>query len=58
MATELNMKAKLKLRLEDSLIDEMMEFLNEHNSEYEMIDELEQYEDNVIPFPNPKDTIH
>lgn len=59
MAAELNMKPRLKL--DSSLIEELTEFLNEHSEEFEeidMMDELEQYEDNVIPFPNPKDTIH
>ena len=59
MAAELNMKPRLKL--DRSLIEELTEFLNEHSEEIEeidMMDELEQYEDNVIPFPNPKDTIH
>ena len=59
MAAELNMKPRLKL--DRSLIEELTEFLNEHSEEIEeidMMDELEQYEDNVIPFQNPKDTIH
>ena len=57
MAAELNMKPRLKL--DSSLIEELTEFLNEHSEEFDIeMDELEQYEDNVIPFPNPKDTIH
>lgn len=57
LAADLRMKPKLRPQVDQNILDELTNFFEDTYAETEM--ELEEnFGDNVIPFPNPKDTIH
>ena len=57
LAADLRMKPKLQPQSDQNMIDELTSFFEDTYAETEM--ELEEkIGSNVIPFPNPKDTIH
>ena len=60
LASDLSMKPRMNVQSNTSVLDDLSDFIEETYAEAEAEYDRseEKYEGNVIPFPNPKDTIH
>lgn len=60
LASDLSMKPRMNVQSSISVLDDLSDFIEETYAEAEAEYDRseEKYEGNVIPFPNPKDTIH
>ena len=54
-----SLKPKLNMRSDAEMLDDLTDFINETYNEFDVEEDTQSYEGNVIPFPSdPKKTIH